>query len=138
MMEKDQFKKMITDAADKLFIQNKQSKRVSTSADGATTIKCSYRGDGGTCCPVGFMMDDESARLADLETNSGVTAIYKKGIWGTELTEYQVGILSRLQATHDKADKVSISFQVQFIEKLRINSLGWVADYIEGNNDGQV
>ena len=129
-MNEEVFNKMVLDAADKLFAQNKQSIAVGDGRDGSEK-DCAYRGRGGACCPVGFMMDDESARKADLEEDSSVRSIIKAGIWGKELDKGQVVCLALLQKSHDLADRKG-EFQKNFIENLKDYNLSWVSDHIEG------
>lgn len=122
-MNDTDFKSMVMDAVDKLLIQGEQSKNAYDS--------CVYRSEGGLCCIVGFMMDDETAERADKRGESTVAYLVQDGIWGEHLSELQVNQLGELQGCHDSTGKIK-PFNEDFISAVKATpSLSWVAEYIE-------
>ena len=128
-MNEEVFNKMVLDAADKLFAQNKQSIAVGDGRDGSEK-DCAYRGRGGACCPVGFMMDDESARKADLEEGTNIKNIVALGIWGEHLNGEQIHQLSLLQKAHDAATGIG-KFKGKFVKYIyHETKLNWVYEHL--------
>jgi hypothetical protein len=129
-MNDEDFSKMVLRATEKLYTQNKQSLKIGDGRDNSD-YDCAYRGVGGTSCPIGFMMDDETARVADLQKDSAVNSIIKAGIWGNELNKDQVDCLVLLQRAHDSSSAKN-KFKKHFINNLRENGLYWISEHIEG------
>jgi hypothetical protein len=122
-MNRQKFKKMVLLAVDKIMAQDKQS-------IAGNDNRCAYRGVGGTCCPVGFMMDDESAIKADNVLNNGIKLVVKAGIWGEHLNGEQVHHLSLLQRAHDSAHGENV-FRAKFVKSLSVDPrLDWVYDHL--------
>jgi hypothetical protein len=124
-MKNTEFIKMVTDAVDKLLVQNKQS--VAPFGD-----NCKYRGQDKTCCIVGFMMDEKTALLADSEGNSGIGDIVRKGVWDVDLSKDQISFLMDLQAIHDIIPEEGFDFNHSFIKEVKsAGNLHWVAEHID-------
>jgi hypothetical protein len=127
-MNKQKFKKMVLLAVDKIMIQDKQS--VLFSATLFVKSSCAYRGEDGASCPIGFMMDDESARKADLEENTGIKNIVALGIWGEHLNGEQIHQLSLLQKAHDAATGIG-KFKGKFVKYIyHETKLNWVYEHL--------
>jgi hypothetical protein len=127
-MNKQKFKKMVLLAVDKIMIQDKQSVVFLTSLSIST--RCAYRGEDGASCPIGFMMDDESARKADLEEGTGIKNIVALGIWGEHLNGEQIHQLSLLQKAHDAATGIG-KFKGKFVKYIyHETKLNWVYEHL--------
>jgi hypothetical protein len=128
IMNKQKFKKMVLLAVDKIMIQNKQSVIFRTS--GSINSSCVYRGEGGACCPVGFMMDDETAKKADLQPDNGIKNIVALGIWGEHLNGEQIHHLSLLQKAHAAATGIG-QFKSKFVKCIYLETkLNWVYEHL--------
>ena len=127
-MNKQKFKKMVLLAVDKIMIQDKQSVVFLTSL--AISTRCAYRGEDGASCPIGFMMDDESARKADLEEGTNIKNIVALGIWGEHLNGEQIHQLSLLQKAHDAATGIG-KFKGKFVKYIyHETKLNWVYEHL--------
>ena len=95
-MKAKEFQSMVSLAIKKTLAQGKKS----LNARG-----CVYRGDGGLCCPVGFMLTDAEAKKADAlrGVSESVQGLIEAGIWGVNLKSSQVNVLLTVQRAHDRA-----------------------------------
>lgn len=124
-MKTKQFKRMVLDAAQKLMEQGSQSLTVKR--------QCAYRGAGNKCCIVGFMLDDKTAEEADDLESSSVDDLVGVGLWGQDLTGYQLEVLMFLQDAHDSYRSTnSENFVDHFMNAVKTNNdTVWLYDALK-------
>lgn len=99
-MDQQEFVQMCKDAVQKVIEQGAVSIK-KTEFDTGSPSECLYKSDVG-CCVVGHMMpDDKTRENADKLDSSGIYSVVQNGVWGKNLSRWQLATLARLQYFHD-------------------------------------